>query len=283
MIEELKHIWNVCFDDGEAYSNLYFSHGYSPGNTLVHTVDGRAVAMLSLLPATLVTPHGERKARYVYAVATLPAFRGRGFSSLLAAQADARMRAEDCALAIVVPASEALVHFYRKQGFVPAFFRRTASFATSVKVQADPLEGRSVDHTENEIQKISALRERFFSATGCFVRWDAGILSYILRECRIGGGGAFFFSDRRDEGYTIVERENETLFVREIAVAQHLAPRVLAFLRHHYADCKTIIFHLPIRSPLWNDHRVVQPAAMCKWLTRPCALAEGYFGLLDSN
>jgi predicted acetyltransferase len=282
VIEELKHIWNVCFDDDEAYGNLYFSHAYSPENTLVHTVGGRAVAMLSLLPATLVTPAGERKARYVYAVATLPAFRGQGFSRQLAAQADAQMRAEGCELAIVVPASDALVGFYSRQGFAPAFFQRAVSFRTNRPDGFVPPEGISSDDTESGIQKIVTWRERFFSTGGCFVRWDAGLLSYAVRECRIAGGGAFYFSERDDEGYIIVEREGDTVTVKETAASPTLAPRLPAFLRQRYADSKTITFYLPPHSPLWSGHGLVRPAAMCKWFTPPCALTDGYFGLLGN-
>jgi predicted acetyltransferase len=282
VIEELKHIWNVCFDDGEAYSDLYFSHAYSPENTLVHTVGGRAVAMLSLLPATLVTPAGERKARYVYAVATLPAFREQGFSQQLATQADVRMRAEGCELAIVVPASEALVGFYRRQGFAPAFFRRTVSFRTDHPDGFVPPEGVPSGDTGSGIQKIVTWREQFFSTAGSFVRWDAGLLSYAIRECRIAGGDAFCFAERDDEGYIIVKCEGDTVTVQETAVSPTLAPRLPAFLRQRYADCKTIIFYLPSHSPLWSGHGLVRPAAMCKWFAPPRVLTDGYFGLLGN-
>ncbi|MDR1681120.1 MAG: GNAT family N-acetyltransferase [Prevotellaceae bacterium] len=285
MIDELKHIWEVCFDDSEAYTDLYFSHVYAPENTLVHTVAGRAVAMLSLLPATLVTPAGTRKARYVYAVATLPAFRGKGFSRQLLAQADARMRAEGCELAVVMPASDTLVGFYAQQGFVPAFSRRAVwlpLFPTHTGSTRSFLNGIPLGDTDDELQMLAALRERFFTANGgCFVRWDTGILSYAIRECRLASGGAFYFPDcGAGDGYIIVERRGDTVVVQEMAVAPSLAEHLPAFLQQRYADSEAIIFHLSASSSLWSRRGVIEPTAMCKWFSPPCNLSGGHFGLM---
>jgi len=197
MPDELKNIWKICFDDDEAYPDLYFSQYYRPENTLTHAADGKTVAMTTLLPATVITGFGNLKARYVYAVATLPDYRGQGFSRLLAAQADERMRAEGCALALVVPASERLFAYYAQQGFTVAFFRRVVSFpAADIPDTGDnKLNGIKLD----DIKKYFALSESHFAGCGFFVRWDTTILTNVVQECRISGGDFFYFSNRNAE------------------------------------------------------------------------------------
>ena len=267
MIEELKNIWRTCFNDADRYIDLYFSERYRPENTLVYCKAGRGVAMMTLLPATVVTPQKEFTARYVYAVATLPEFRNKGFSFALAQQADEQARAENCALEIVVPATPELFPFYARQGFSTVFYRRVVKFSAREIAPAETLEGVSIQEEETFFN----LRERYFAPGGFFVRWDSAALQYILKESRLLQGDVYYFSQNDDEGYIVVEPRGDILLLKEVAITPALAPAALYFLKQRYAHCRSFICHLAVDSPLWAKQGTTVPLAMLKWLISPPA------------
>ncbi|MDR3350121.1 MAG: GNAT family N-acetyltransferase [Prevotellaceae bacterium] len=267
MIEELKNIWRACFNDSDRYIDFYFSERYRSENTLVYCKAGRGAAMMTLLPATVVTPHKEFAARYVYAVATLPEFRNKGFSFALAQQADEQARAENCALEIVAPATPELFPFYARQGFSTVFYRRVVKFSAEEIAPEEALEGAPL----SEAGTFFNLRERYF-AQGCFfVRWDSAALSYILKESRLLQGDVYYFSQGDDEGYAVTAPSGDALLLKEVALTPALAPAALYFLKQQYAHCRYFICHLAVDSPLWAKRGTTVPLAMLKWLIPPPA------------
>jgi GNAT superfamily N-acetyltransferase len=279
MIEELKNIWRLCFNDSDACIDFYFSERYRPENTLVYCKAGRGVAMMTLLPMTVVTPHGAFSARYLYAVATLPEFRNRGFSFSLSQQADEQAKAEKCALEVVVPATPELFRFYAQQGFTTAFYRRVVSFSADEIVPAAVLEGSPL----LDVEKFFDLREHYFSAGGFFVRWDGTALQSVLKESRLLQGDVYCFSREDEEGYAVVAPDGDTLLLKEVALTPALAPAALCFLKQRYAHCRRFVCHLAVDSPLWKGRGTTVPLAMLKWLvTPPPAVSTGnaYVNLL---
>jgi GNAT superfamily N-acetyltransferase len=277
-VSELKHLWSACFHDSIPYINQFFSQRYKPENTLVHRENGRAVAMLTLLPVTVVTPRGTLPARYVYAVGTLPEYRGRGISSALARQADSYMQAEGCALALVVPATDSLFAFYAQQGFSTAFYRRrvtwpVAEIGGEATAAVSPL---------RDIPRFYALREQHFGHSGFFVRWDEDALRYALHECRLSGGDIYRFSGAGTEGYIVAEPEGATVCLKEIALAPELATAALAFLKKQYAGSTRFECRLMPHSALWPTMGVPEPVAMLKWFIPPPAISlqNAYISLL---
>ncbi|MDR1984800.1 MAG: GNAT family N-acetyltransferase [Prevotellaceae bacterium] len=279
MIEELKNIWRTCFHDAEAYIDFYFSERYRPQNTFVHCEAGRGVAMLTMLPATVVTPHGEFSARYMYAVATLPEFRNKGLSFALAQQADEQAQAENCAVEVVAPATPDLFRFYARQGFVTAFYRRIVSFSAGEIAPVDFLEGAPL----HDAEKFYTLREYYFATGGFFVRWDSTALQSVLKESNILQGGVYYFSKNEEEGYVVAEPDGDTLLLKEAALTPALAPGALCFLKQRYAQCRCFVSHLAADSPLWTTQGTTEPVAMLKWLIPPPAAvsaANAYINLL---
>ncbi len=178
LLDELKHIWKVCFDDDDDYIGLYFSQRYRAENTLVHSEAGRAVAMMTLLPVAIVTPEKVYEGRYVYAVATLPAFRGRGIASALTRRAGLHMKENGTDLAVVVPAASGLFDFYTRQGYTLGLYRRVVTFSAHEIDAAPFLQGTPL----TDAHRFYALREQRFGQCGFFVRWDVAALAYI--QCR---------------------------------------------------------------------------------------------------
>ncbi|MBQ9968479.1 MAG: GNAT family N-acetyltransferase [Oscillospiraceae bacterium] len=92
--------------------------------SFVGEADGEVVCMLHALPQTLRASR-DRKAYYLYAIATKKEYRGRGLCRGLMAYAEQTLDADCC---VLVPASGSLFGFYRELGYETAFTRRRTAF-----------------------------------------------------------------------------------------------------------------------------------------------------------
>ena len=97
---ELRALWTAVFGDEPEYLDTYFRELYAPENVRVIEADGRIVS------AAHIVFFGSR--RYIYAVATYPEYRGRGYGrAVVLAAADGRP-------AYLAPAEPSLFRWYRE-------------------------------------------------------------------------------------------------------------------------------------------------------------------------
>jgi ribosomal protein S18 acetylase RimI-like enzyme len=117
-------VWQACFGDEESYVRFFWEHCFPLCRGLAWEEGGRLVSMLFLLPCALVRKSLRLPAEYVYAVATLPEYRGRGCAAALTRHAAALAKAEGKSALCLRPADEGLYGYYAKLGFVKAFAKQ---------------------------------------------------------------------------------------------------------------------------------------------------------------
>lgn len=124
-IPQITALWSAVFGDSEAVVQRFFA---AFPNCLSYVAEeaGQIVAMVHALPQTL-SP--DLPAAYVYAVATLPAHRGRGLCRRLMDFGEQDLYRRGFACCVLVPAEAPLFRFYEKQGYETAFFRRRTAFS----------------------------------------------------------------------------------------------------------------------------------------------------------
>lgn len=177
---KLADIWQTVFADSVELTDLFFENRVTPKDALVTLVDGEPVAMLFLLPILLQEGTRVYDARYIYAVATLPPFRGRGISTRLLAAAADKMRDEGVAASMLVPASPSLFDFYRERGFTTEFYRRTHRVTVSG--------GDASLVSVGSIGRCAALRDHRFRKSRLYAAWDTAALRYQQQEVEFWGG-----------------------------------------------------------------------------------------------
>ena len=87
--------------------------------------DGHAVSMASFLDMNIRDGEEWKPAKYVYSVATLPEYRGRGYAAKILKKAEEIFNMP----LVLVPAEKELVGYYRKVGF-GAFTGKTGCAGT---------------------------------------------------------------------------------------------------------------------------------------------------------
>ncbi|NTV90911.1 MAG: GNAT family N-acetyltransferase, partial [Clostridiales bacterium] len=124
-IADLKKIWKACFGDEDSYIDFYFDDFHKPENAVVLLDDGKLASMSACFPVTYAkSDSNTQKLLYVYAFATAPDYRGKGYGAMLLEELEKSARDKGCEGLVLVPANEGLFGYYGKLGFSEAFFLR---------------------------------------------------------------------------------------------------------------------------------------------------------------
>lgn len=111
--EPLKELWKLAFGDSEAFVNRFFSDAYAPRRCRQASEDGRLAAALYWFDAEFAG----QKFAYLYALATHPDFRHRGFCRTLMADTLDCLTARGYDGALLMPQGRALRDMYARMGF----------------------------------------------------------------------------------------------------------------------------------------------------------------------
>ncbi len=213
MHADIKALWKQTFGDSDAFLNHYFQNLYSDDTMLVCVEDDEeVVAMMTMLPITLQSGSLTFPARYIYAVATASEWRGLGISTSLMEQAVDEMKDDGVAAAMLVPAHFSLFEFYERQGFETAFYVSETTVKADVLPEA---EGEILPLTASELYDF---RNRLFSNSRLFARWDEKALSYIIESTNLFGGFALKFKSAEAEGYAFASLDDNVCYVKELGL-----------------------------------------------------------------
>ncbi len=226
----LAAMWRECFGDGNEYVDLYFSNFDITRHTMVFMDGDHPASMLSLLPMTVVTRAGILPARYIYAVATLPSYQGRGLSTKLLEAAHKRMQQAGVKLSVLVPASPKLYNFYGKRGFRTEFYMGV----TEVSAGQIPPYRDSFAISEAGCADFMEIRERAFGGRTMFARWDGEALAYRLTETAFAGGETLLLSTQEGRAVAVCYPQREGVLVKELALDGLTLPAALGVLQNKY-------------------------------------------------
>lgn len=171
----LTKLWQDGFGDPVTFIDLFFESGFAPERSRIALVDDTPAAGLYWFDGLL----GDERYAYIYAVATDPAFQGRGIASALMADAHAQLAREGYAGAILSPGSESLFRFYGRMGY------KTVGFVSETLHTA--LGQTAVQPVEPE--EFAALRRTLLPKNG--IRQEGANLSYLSRFALLYAGDGF--------------------------------------------------------------------------------------------
>lgn len=187
-LSECKALYRAVFpeDPPSFVETLFAAFG---GCVRTRTVNGAVRAMLFSIPVRLYRKADRRphKARYLFAVATDPAYRGRGLATKLLA-AEARRRAP----LFLRPASPALVTFYRDRGYTA--MNAVSALHGAVETPRSADDWRTVAPAAYLAARRRFLRVPFVEVSPAFLSLD------VTAGAIVGEAGAGFY---QTEGQTV--------------------------------------------------------------------------------
>lgn len=230
-LNEIKSLWKECFGDSEEYIQFFFSNHNVEKETLVYTIESKVVGMLNLLPATIKMADGYKPIRYVYAVGTLKNYRGRGIARDLLNYANQELN-KIGVTTVLVPASQTLFDYYKKQGYQTIFYmsekqqdlseNASSVSATSIN-EFDTTENiRIEDITPYEYKK---LRDEHFEELG-YVSWGIESIGYAIEENQLLGGETKKVLLNEKPYIVMYYVQEDTIVIKESTIPELYVPYV---------------------------------------------------------
>lgn len=175
--EALTALWQEAFGDSKEEIERFFDTFEYRNTAFLLCEEERIRSMLFLLPTAVRDRECHYPAGYIYAGATYPDARGKGYYRRLLAFVADTARQEGMAALLLRPATEALADSYRRMGFsVPLYGN------------CRPRVGISFERTLRAAEYGADRRELL--SRQAFVDWDDRTLRYALSWCKAGGDGA---------------------------------------------------------------------------------------------
>lgn len=186
---EVYRNWEVCFGDTKEEIQDFFETFGNEVQVYVMKKEAHVAGQLCLLPVQLhYTADGtERivKAAYLYAVATVPAYRKQGICTQLLEEIK-EILADKGMCGVLVPAEKALVAFYEKRGYQSCFEEQ------KIKIQVT----ERIDNTgvikECDADTYISFRNKAFCGV-CGVQESPEMVHYAVESFLAEGGQSFLF------------------------------------------------------------------------------------------
>jgi hypothetical protein len=249
--ENIIDMWQKCFGDDREYIELYLDNRFETENMFVIHEDGRPVSMASFLPVNIMINGEYVSARYVYAVATLPEYRKKGYAAEILKYAFEKYNEP----LILQPAGEALVKYYEKLGFKVAFSEspywvyenRQSDIVAAEYACEHELPQEIGDYqlsTKLTAAKYKEIRDKYFENEG-YVQWDEKALEYAIKENEFCDGKTLYIvkklSDNsvKEDIFLYRIEDGNRLHVMETTLEDNelskLLPELMDSLRVRYA------------------------------------------------
>ena len=113
--EQLIGLWQAVFGDDARVVGDFLDRIVRPGRGMVWDEAGQLTAVAYIIDGIRLDG---RDCPYIYAVSTLPAFRGRGYGAAVSNACAALIESQG-GIAALHPAEESLFGWYAQQGFQP--------------------------------------------------------------------------------------------------------------------------------------------------------------------
>lgn len=179
--QDMIHIWQTCFGDDEDFIQSFLDHHTADECMLLYFTDNKPVAMASFLPIRIHQAENTIEGRYVYAVATLPEYRGRGYAAEILKTAKEIWQEP----LLLSPAEDSLYTYYQKQ----EFFTQYSPDKWEIVPENPGKLKEKWSFEESSSQVYKEIRDLCFAGDG-YVEWDLAAIEYALLYVKAEGGQA---------------------------------------------------------------------------------------------
>lgn len=185
-IPSLKFLMKEIFGDHESFINLFFNYKYE-NNALIYEIDGEIVSFAFLLSAHIQIDNNKYPITYLYACATKPEFRGKGYMKDILEEAYKIACSRNEVGIFLLPANESLYYFYEKNNFTIYFHKTIVHYKPSqIQISTSLLSSFSFINSKEYAQ----IRQKILLQDGA-IHWDEN--HFLLMEKEMTGKQSYFF------------------------------------------------------------------------------------------
>ena len=236
-VPQLQALWRQVFDTEGVYTQLFFQHWYDHCVCIGAFQDGELLSALYLLPCQFRVREKTYSMRYVFAVATFPQHRGKGYSSAVVRSAHAYLRETGVDCAALVPAEPSLFQFYDALGYETAFYVHTNTFP----VRKGPYPAA---------QKVSlpdcyALREQCLQQGDGYLSWDRYALQFCQTDNDFEELGQVLSFPTIGRGYAACQLLPDAVHIKELVCEASVKQDYIQAVGNYFGKDRVMVRDFP--------------------------------------
>lgn len=246
-IDNIKDIWNYCFNDVDSFVDYYFNHKYNNQHTIVACEDSDIVSSLQLNKYKIKLDNKIYDTSYVVGVSTFPQVRGRGYMKKIMDYSLNELYKKGELISILMPIDYRL---YRKYGYEHCYDQLEYSINID-DLKNFNLAGRLYKASEENIDDLIDINNTFLeNLNGNTVR-DKDYYLNLFKEVNSEGGHIYVYKDNTYTGYIIYFLNDDNMFVRELFYKDlNSLKSMLKFIYNHNTQCKKVTISAPINDKI---------------------------------
>lgn len=269
--KDIINIWKASFGDTEDYINLFLKNNLI-GNCVLWIEDNIAVSMLFLIDCNLKTKENNFFGKYIYAVATLPKYRNKGYTTKLLDFVNSTLATnQSYDFTVLVPSEKELFNFYGKREYKTVLFCEKGNFIKNNRFN-NIYKLSNIDFLEYKNLRDEFLKENY-------IMWNEHFINYCFSENEFCGGKQIkIYNDQNEVAIAILIKNEDNLFIKEIIFKNEFINKeeVFGVLLKEF-NCEKLQYRCNFNDNSLNK----QPFGMIKWQdTIKNNIKDSYIGLV---
>lgn len=246
-IDNIKQIWNYCFNDEDSFVNYYFNNKYNNNNTIVACEDKDIVSSLQLNQYKIKLDDKEYETSYVVGVSTFPQVRGRGYMKKIMEYSLNELYKKNQLVSILMPIDYRL---YRKYGYEHCYDQLEYNLDIE-DLKNFNLSGRMYKASEEHIKYLIDINDIFLEGINGNTIRDKKYYLDLFKEIESENGHVYVYKDGSYKGYIIYFLNGDNMFVRELFYKDlDSLKSILKFIYNHNTQCKKVTISAPIHDKI---------------------------------
>lgn len=239
--EHVKALWKLCFDDDEAFIEMYFRLRYNNDVNMAITSGEEVIAALQMLPYPMTFCGETIRTSYISGACTHPDYRGSGVMRQLLSQAFAQMVRNDVFISTLIPGEPWLFDYYARMGYAPVFHYSKELLHHS---KAPPLTNLVVEATTAFDETVYAYLNEQMAKRSCCIQHTATDFKVILED--LGTDSLYVaWEEDRVKGIAIAYREGSAVRIGEFFADDAPVKQQLIHQIWQKEECDTIALITP--------------------------------------
>ncbi|RGN51235.1 MULTISPECIES: GNAT family N-acetyltransferase [unclassified Bacteroides] len=183
--EVTKALWKLCFQDNEAFTDLYFRMRYKDEINMAIYENNQMVSALQMIPYPMTFCNEIISTSYISGACTHPHYRNHGAMGQLLADTFIRMYDNGILLSTLIPAEEWLFSYYGRYGYTPAFDYSIEKIDTTELMPSSQYE--IAEYTPYQLD-VHAYLMRKLMERPCCIQHTMDDFEVILEDLKLSGG-----------------------------------------------------------------------------------------------
>lgn len=237
--EQVKELWKLCFQDTDAFTDMYFRLRYSEDVNIVIEREGKVVSALQMIPYPMTFCGHTVRTSYISGACTHPDFRGCGVMRELLAQAHTRMRSNGVAFSTLIPAEPWLFDYYARMGYAPVFRYAIHELDVPDATLSEDMVVHPISGYQEEVYRYA---DKKLSERPSCIQHTAEDFRVIMEDLALSGD--FLYVARRNNricGMAAVYKEDERALIKELfADDKEVEQSLYHFIKQH-SDCRRMV------------------------------------------